>query len=262
MNKLFFSLLAAMLIFPVGPVRGDDTITSINVVAQEWTGQTNADGSGLYFELLNEIYAPLGIAVNAKIVPFDRAVMMLRNKSIDASIGFYSAETAKIAGWYFYMTPQHPIDSEKLVAIFKKGTLRQWHFPRSLTNRKVGWIQGYTFEKNIKTELEYQPLTNHSQAWRLLALRRIDFYLDNEMDAITSAQENGIELADYQFETIWLENIFVPFTKTVKSRRLMEIFDRRMVELRNNGVLKKLYQKWQRQLPPNRDKKTLSGGPA
>lgn len=74
---------------------------SIDVVAQEWTGQTNADGSGLYFELLKKIYTPLGITVNTSIVPFDRAIMMLREKTSDASVGFYSAEDAKIAGCYF-----------------------------------------------------------------------------------------------------------------------------------------------------------------
>lgn len=90
-------LFMLLLSCPLTSAMGNEKLTSIDVVAQEWTGQTNADGSGLYFELLKKIYTPVGITVNTSIVPFDRAVMMLRQKCADASVGFYSAEDAKIA---------------------------------------------------------------------------------------------------------------------------------------------------------------------
>lgn len=251
MKQLPFSLLVALFILPSVSLAGSQGLTTINIVSQEWIGQTNADGTGLYFELLNEIYKPLGIAVHAKIVPFDRAVMMLRNQSIDASVGFYSAEDAKMAGWYFYLTPLHPIDAEKMVAIFKKGSVKQWEFPQSLTNRKVTWIQGYTLDKNIKTVMDYHPVSDHKQAWKLLKIGRIDFYLDSEVDALAAARENGVELSEYRIETMWTRKVYVPFAKTPKSRQLMEIFDRRMAELRTSGALERLYRKWQRELPPD-----------
>ena len=241
---LFFSSLNSAL--------GNEKLTSIDVVAQEWTGQTNADGSGLYFELLQKIYTPLGITVNTSIVPFDRAIMMLREKTTDASVGFYSAEDAKIAGWYFYITPQHPIDFENVVAIFKKGSVTKWQYPQSLANRKVAWIQGYTYEKNIQADMVYKPVSGHKQAWELLGMGRIDFYLESEVDATASALENGVDLGEYQFETLWINNLYVPFSKTAKGQQLVEIFDHRMAEMRNTGELPKLYKKWGRDVPPSR----------
>jgi len=244
-------LLFILLLSSLNSALGNEKLTSINVVAQEWTGQTNADGSGLYFELLKEIYTPVGITVNTSIVPFERAVMMLRKKCTDASVGFYSAEDAKIAGWYFYITPQHPIDFENVVAIFKKGSVPKWKYPQSLTNRKVTWIQGYTYEKNIQADMVYQPVSGHKQAWELLGMGRIDFYLESEVDATTSALENGVDLSEYQFETLWINNLYVPFSKTAKGQQLMEIFDHRMVVMRNTGELSKLYKKWKKSMPPS-----------
>ena len=252
MRNQLLALFVALAIFPSSSALGSEGLTTIDIVAQEWPGQTNADGSGLYFEFLNQIYNPVGISVNAKIVPFDRAVMMLRNRSIDASVGFYSAEDAKLAGWYFYITPQHPIDFEKMVAIFKKDSVKEWRYPQSLANRKVTWIQGYTLDKKIQTDMVYRPVSNHKQAWELLKIGRVDFYLDSAVDAISTAQENGVDLSAYQFETMWFRNVYVPFTKNAKSRQLMAIFDRRMAELRRTGELKSLYQKWQRELPPDK----------
>lgn len=137
------------------------------------------------------------------------------------------------------------------MAIFKKGSVTQWQYPQSLANRKVAWLQGYTFEKNIQTDMVYQPVSGHKQAWELLGMGRIDFYLESEVDATTSALENGVDLGEYQFETLWINNLYVPFSKTAKGQQLMEIFDHRMEELKKSGELPKLYKKWGRDIPPN-----------
>ena len=223
---------------------------SIDVAAHEWEGQTNADGSGLYFDLLRAVYRPLGIQVRARTLPFNRVVALLRTQRIDASVGFYSAETAQQIDWHFYATPNRPIDSERLVAIFKKGTLQEWNFPDSLAHKRVAWIDGYGYERAMQVELEHQKITTQAQGWNLLRAGRIDAYLDSESDAIAAAEANGIDLNDYQCETIVRENLYVPFALTKKGQRLMRLFDQRMEELHNSGELAELYRHWRKDPPP------------
>jgi len=220
----------------------------INVAANEWEDQTNADGSGLYFDLIRAVYQPLGIQVRVRTLPFKRAALLLRNQTIDASAGFYSAETAKQIGWHFYATPKRPIDAERITAIFKKGSMQDWRYPASLNRKRVAWIDGYGYELAIKTEMEHQKITSQAQGWQLLRAGRVDVYLDSESDAIAAA--DGVDLNDYQFETVVWENLYVPFAVSKKGLRLMQIFDQRMEELHNSGELAELYHRWRRDPPP------------
>jgi polar amino acid transport system substrate-binding protein len=222
----------------------------INVAANEWEDQTNADGSGLYFDLIRAVYQPMGIQVRIRTLPFKRAAMLLRNQTIDASAGFYSAETAKQIGWHFYATPKRPIDAERITAIFKKGTMQNWRYPGSLTGKRVAWISGYGYELAIKAEMEHQTINSQSQGWKLLQAGRVDVYLDSESDAIAAADASGVNLDDYQFETVVWENLYVPFAVNKKGLRLMRIFDKRMEELHNSGELAELYHRWRRDPPP------------
>lgn len=41
-----------------------------------------------------------------------------------------------------------------------------------------------------------------------------------------------------------VKNLFVRFAKTEKSKKLIEIYDRRMKELIEKDSLRKLYEKW------------------
>ena len=44
--------------------------------------------------------------------------------------------------------------------------------------------------------------------------------------------------------------LYVAFSKTQKSNKLIELFDCRMDELRESGELEKLYNKWEIPMPP------------
>ena len=43
-------------------------ITFVHLVSEEWTGGTNKDGTGLYWELARAVYEPLNIRLQSEIV--------------------------------------------------------------------------------------------------------------------------------------------------------------------------------------------------
>lgn len=227
-----------------------EPVTTIEVAAPVWENETNADGSGLYYDLLRLVYSPLGIAVKTRSMPFVRAGLLLTMNAIDASVGSYSAETTKLGNWRFYLTPKQPIGTERLVAIFKQDRVAKWEYPGSLAGKKVAWIDGYSYEYILQVEMDYQKVDNQQQGWRLLQADRVDFLLESESDARAAACHCHIDLTDYRFELIEEKNLYIPFAKSRKGDWLRLRFDQRMDELRRSGELAQLYARYGRTMPP------------
>lgn len=224
-------------------------IKKINIVAPELEGGATNDGSGIYFELLKLIYSPLGIIVKTDIAPFIRVNMLLAKNKTDASVSFYSTEVAILNGLDYYKTPKSPINTERLTAIFKNNS-DEWSFPNSLKGKRVAWMDGYNYEKGIPVNYEYQKITSQLQGLKLLQMGRIDYYLDNEFDIKRTIKESNFDTKQYSMQLILEYKLYVAFSKTQKSNKLIELFDCRMDELRESGELEKLYNKWEIPMPP------------
>ena len=215
-----------------------------------WENQTNADGTGLFFDLLHAVYEPAGITLKISIAPIKRSCKMLENKEIDASVGFYSDTVGEIIGWDFYQTPKHPIITENFCAVFKKSKQARWRYPESLSNARICWIEGYDLKDRIPVPITYQKAATQKQAWHLLQTDRIDYYVDARSDSLSAAKQYSINLEDYQFGSMWVDKMYIPFAKTERGAYFMTVFDQRMEQLWGNGQLAQIYAKWGVPLPP------------
>jgi len=223
----------------------------IHIVTQEWAGETNRDGSGLYFDLLRAVYTPLKIDLCIKITPYNRAIYMLRNKTADASIDFYQKNVKKKTEEEYFLNSIRPIGRERLVAIFKKTTIDYWNFPQSLENRRVASIGEYGLEKKISVPFAHRQITSSAQGWNLLQRGRIDILVDSYSDSLTAAITLGsIDLQQYEIKTVSCQTLFVTFAKSSQGRTFKRLFDQRMEELRQSDELARIYHAWGRELPP------------
>lgn len=175
---------------------------------------------------------------------------MLENKEIDASVGFYSDTVGEIIGWDFYQTPKHPIITENFCAVFKKSKQARWRYPESLSNARICWIEGYDLKDRIPVPITYQKAATQKQAWHLLQTDRIDYYVDARSDSLSAAKQYSINLEDYQFGSMWVDKMYIPFAKTERGAYFMTVFDQRMEQLWGNGQLAQIYAKWGVPLPP------------
>jgi ABC-type amino acid transport substrate-binding protein len=119
-----------------------------------------------------------------------------------------------------------------------------------LAGKRVAWMDGYNFEKGIPVDYEYQRISDQLQGLKLLQTGRIDYYLDNEYDIKRTIKKNNFDDKQYTMQPILENQLFVAFSKTQKSNKLMDLFDCRMDELRESGELEKLYYKWDIPMPP------------
>lgn len=59
------ALIFFLIFFPAASVSGEDTdkITDIHIATPLWEGQTNKDGTGLFFDIVRSVYEPAGLTM-------------------------------------------------------------------------------------------------------------------------------------------------------------------------------------------------------
>ena len=106
--------------FIVPAVFAEQEITTIHFASEEWEGFTNADGTGLYWDIFRMIYEPVGISVQFEIVPYIRATKMVQDQQADAAVAVYFDEFDQA------LFPIRHFDYDVVSALFKKGNVGAW----------------------------------------------------------------------------------------------------------------------------------------
>ena len=217
-------------------------ITTIHFVSEEWEGFTNADGTGLYWDIFRRIYEPVGISVTFDIVPYIRATKMVQDQQTDAAAAVYADEftPALFPKWHF--------DSEVVSALFKKGKVASWEGEASLSGR-LGWIRGYEYDQYLSNTYEFVEVDSRKSAFKMLEFGHLDFFLDAATDLQTAMEKGEVDSEQFQMETVLQLNLYLAFAENDRGRQLMEIFDTRMTELIASGELKPLFAQWDSDYP-------------
>ena len=220
-------------------------ITQITWATPEWKALTNKDGTGLYHELINEIYGRAGIRVVVEYVPWVRAMDIVKKGEADFSGGDSPSED--------YAQPKIPIIRNTELVFFKKSTYPSYKGVENLDNKSGVWIRGYVdnFPKEIKSHLKGTENTTRTGALQMVLADRADYYLDNDfqMDQTLKEFEGKYAASEYATGTVYAENLFLCFTKTPRGQRLADIFDQGMKSLAASGKLNRIYTKWVRTAP-------------
>jgi len=229
-------------------------ITEIRIVTPSWPDQTNEDGTGLFFDIVRSVYEPAGIKMTYKIFPWKRAEAMIASDEADAMLSALKRKDR--------LTPEYPLWVEYTAVVFRKDKVKEWKGLKILDNKRSVWLRGYDFHttsylKSVK--LDWEEIDAYESAWKMLEKGRTDFYIDALADIEQYIKKNKPDMNVYQVETIWGENAYMSFSKSEKSKKLIEIYDKRIIELFKSGELKKIFEKWNVIFPPEAWKKSAGG---
>lgn len=238
---LFFVLFLAISAF-------GKEIKTIQIVTPEWPGQTNKDGTGLFFDIVRSVYEPAGIKMEYRIVPWKRGEKMLASKKADAMLDVLSYKEINRG--------KYPMNVLFMGVAFKKGKVANWHGPKTIANKKVVWLRGYNHHNhpNLKgIKLNWREVDLRKEAWGLLNKGRVDFYIESLLDMEGDMKKGykRIDMNSFQIEIIWSENTYMGFSKSEKSKKLIEIYDKRIIEVFKSGELEKLFKKWGSRFSPD-----------
>lgn len=221
----------------------------IFIVTPEWEGQTNKDGTGLFFDIVRSVYEPEGIKIKFEIVPWKRSEFMVISNKADALLDSYKEN---IVGKDM-LAPEYPMVVESSAAVFRKDKIPAWNGPESLENMRAIWLRGYDFHKSphLKdvTFKKWDEIDEYGTAWHLLEKDRTDVYLDALIDIQRYIKKYKIDMSPYRVETVGEDKGYMVFSKSEKSEKLIEIYDKNIKELFKSGELKKLFEKWDYPFP-------------
>ncbi len=246
---LFSMLLSATAPFgevdASSPSFAQDTggIRTIDIITPAWKDSTNQDGTGLFFEIVRKVYEPIGIKMTYRIIPWKRAERMVIANQADAMLCVFLYNVNKMR----LLAPEHPMFVDYTAAVFKKDKIREWNGVETLRGKRVIWIRGYDFHKNPLLKdlgLKWDEIDMHAQGWKMLEKDRTEVYMDSVSDLQGYARDQKVNMAPYRMETLWGENTYMAFATSEKSRQLIKIYDRRIMELFKSGELKKIFDKW------------------
>jgi len=227
-----------MLLFGSVCVSSGEEIKNVVAASEEWEKGTNADGSGFYWELLDLIYGAKGIKVDKNVMPYERAVNMVKAGKADLWVGSYANEEE------FPIYPQYPMDADIVAAVYKKDKIDLSKGQEALKDKKVGWIRGYSYDSYLDVPVKVTKLDGRASGIKMVIADRLDAFLDAKHDIELELQKGEIDRSGIDVKEILQLKLYMAFANNDKGRELAQIWDSRLKELHDSGELKKFYDKY------------------
>lgn len=210
--------------------------SKIKVGLAEWEGYTNSDGSGIYLEIISEIFGKDNLSL--EFDAFNRAVNGVENKHHDMVIGVFREDVKDV-----YL-PKWYLDYEYPIVAFYDPKRHALNHPQDIYNLTVAWIRGYNFENYLDAKHFVYEVNTIKHGFQLLENRRIDLFIDYRYNLPSSLSEKFSAI-----EIMPSRPIYVAFSMTEKGKALSKQYDLGMERLRASGKLKQIYgREYQRTL--------------
>ncbi len=244
------SVLLAMLLVLIGSARAADsdshTPTQIHLVSEAWLDYTNADGTGLAWDVLRKVFEPAGVVVKLQSAPYSRAVGLVKRGQADAWVGSYQEEEDDnlYPRWHFDMDHIYALGLAAKPAP-TLATLQQY---------RLAWVRGYDFQQylpNIQTCLNKQRCREIQRREGILPMLehdRVDFYIDalTEVDYVL---EQASVPEKFRRTHVAELPLYLAFVNNAQGRTLSNLFDQRMEALVRSGELQPIFDHWKQPYP-------------
>lgn len=208
----------------------------IRVASEVWVNYTQADGRGLAWDLLRELYEPEGVRLSYRSEPYVRSVGLVQRGEADAWVGSYRDEIDNV------IYPRWPYDVDPIGAL----SLKDSPLPKlaSLDKYRLAWMRGYAFERYLDHLQQRNELQRRSSALPMLDGRRIDYFIDARPELEEMLEGKGVDASVYRITDIASIPLYLGFANNERGRFLAQLFDKRMQVLYQNGELERLFARW------------------
>lgn len=212
----------------------------IRLASETWNDYTNADGSGLAWDVLREVFEPAGVKVKIRSVPYTRSVGLARRGEVDAWVGSYHAETEGMlyARWNYDADHVYALG----LASSPEPTLA------TLGTYRLAWVRGYKYEDYLPNIHRFNQIERRGGILPMLLHGRADFSIDARAE-IKYILGQADDPSVFKLTHIAELPLFLGFTDNERGRALMALFDRRMESLVASGELKPIFERWHQPYP-------------
>jgi len=236
---------AALLLCLLTPARAHEAIATIHVVSPAWDTFTNADGTGLYFDLLDAVFPGLyGIEVEHHFVPSLRATHLVRENEADMMLCKARVDPP--------LTMAHmPMYENAYSVFFDSRNIGPWQGRESMAGRLVVWRIGYYDQRYIPEGMQTKEVKTGVSALGMVVLGRADFYLDDPVLIRESIDRSGLtfDRDRFRIEPVGFRSYHPVLAPTARGRAIMDLYDQGMRTLHDAGALDAIYAKWGHPVP-------------
>lgn len=239
-------LLAMMLSLAPWVSAADALPKQVHLVSEEWIDYTNADGSGVAWDVLRKVFEPAGVKVMTQSAPYSRAVGLVKRGEADAWVGSYKEENDDnlYPRWHFDMDHIYALGlASKPVPTLQ--TIGQY---------RLAWVRGYDYGSYLPNVRNFREIQRREGILPMLEHDRVDFYIDaqTEVDYVL-----GQASQPQRFHRTHIAELplYLAFGRSDQAKALRELFDARMAELVRSGELKPIFQHWRQPYPFSTDSK-------
>ncbi|MFC6337612.1 transporter substrate-binding domain-containing protein [Pseudomonas sp. CCM 7891] len=235
--------LLILLCVLVSSARADDVPVvpgQIHLASEAWNDYTNADGTGLAWDLLREIFEPAGVKVKIRSMTYTRSVGLARRGEVDGWVGAYRDEAEGM------LYPRRHYDSDHIYALGLAS--RPTPTLATLGKYRLAWVRGYKYEKYLPNIHRFNQIERRTGILPMLQYGRVDFYID----ALSEAQyvlEQAPDPSVLKLTHVAELPLYLGFTDNERGRALMTLFDLRMDVLVKSGELKPIFERWHQPYP-------------
>jgi polar amino acid transport system substrate-binding protein len=221
---------------------GDATTTPsvIHLASEDWEDYTAADGHGLGWDVLREVFEPAGVKLDIRTEPYTRSVGLAQLREVDACVGSYRNENSDL------LYPRWNFDTDHIYALGLASnpapTLE------TLGNYRLAWVRGYDYQDYLPNVQRYNEVIRRTGILSMLTHNRADYYIDalTEVDYVLKWAKDPSQFRRTHIAELPL---YLCFADTPKARTLMALFDERMELLVKSGRLKPIFERWKQPYP-------------
>lgn len=234
---------AALLTMP------PEQLKVLRIAADVWAADTNADGTGAYYDLMRLVFEPLGYTVSHQVFPMKRGIAAINlGEQVDILLADWSKAHLEKGGLYQIdriSTPRHAMSIEYVLAIFPPRSTLAWADIRQQTSSRVGWVKGYNYHKHLGLEQHnITRISNSGQGIKMLYKNHLDCFFDDRTEIVQFLGKGEFESAELRQEVVMVRKLYPVFHNDKKGRQLMAEYDARMAELISSGEIYAFYQRY------------------
>jgi len=216
------------------------TPSVIYLASEDWEDYTAADGHGLGWDVLRQVFEPAGVKLDIRTEPYVRSMGLAERGEVDACVGSYRDESDEL------LYPRWNFDTDHIYAL----GLNTSPVPtlETLGNYRLAWVRGYDYQHYLPNVRRYNEVLRRTGIDSMLTQNRADFYIDalTEVDYVINRAKDPSQFRRTHIAELPL---YLCFAKTPQARTLMALFDQRMEQLVKSGELKPIFERWKQPYP-------------
>ena len=246
MYSLPSAIIALFLLMTLGvqPCLADETITEVISTSPSWDKFTNRNGTGLYHEVLSEVFGLYGVKVRHEYGTSERAEELVMTQEADFMTCDDRAKPPLVLA-------KHPLYINDFYVFYKTSHFTPWKGVETIRDHEVLSQAGFYFQDNFPVPVKLKYVISGGQAVDMISMDRSDFYVDDLTlikQSLADAKE-PLNMSQYSFQVVGRRSYYPMFKNTPRGLKVMEMYDQGMETLHKQGRLRKHYEKWGFQYP-------------